>query len=154
MNSLKHWRRYLEESKYPTIICTNHKNLLYFTEKQKIVPCLASRREDLKDNSAADLDHNNWAVLSSSQFLSSIIEISAFTALNQEIMEAQMSFSFQEEILNMLKKTPKAVVVNNQEISYVNGSLVIPEAVSHMHEGQVEEHGGLMKTLKRLSRQY
>lgn len=187
VNSLKYWRRYLEGSKYPTIICTDHKNLLYFTEKQKIVPCLArwaidllaydfvieytpgklnivsdaiSRQEDLKDNPAADLDHNNRAVLSSSQFLSSIIEISAFTALDQEIMEAQMVFSFQEELTSMLKRTPKAVMVNNQGISNVNGSLVIPEdnlqtqAVSHMHEGQLVGHGGLMKTLKRLSRQY
>ncbi|KAJ9082273.1 hypothetical protein DSO57_1006058 [Entomophthora muscae] len=99
-------------------------------------------------------------MLSLSQFLSRIIKISAFTAMGQEIMEAQMAFSFQEEITNMLKKTPKAVVVNNQGISYVNGSLVIPEvnlqaqAVSHMHEGQLAGHGGLMKTLKRLSRQY
>ncbi|KAJ9063992.1 hypothetical protein DSO57_1035077 [Entomophthora muscae] len=38
-----------------------------------------------------------------------------------------MSFSFQEELTNMLKKPPKAVVVNNQGISYINGSLVIPE---------------------------
>ncbi|KAJ9081881.1 hypothetical protein DSO57_1010305 [Entomophthora muscae] len=72
--------------------------------------------------------------------MSSIIEISAFTALDQEIMEAQMSFAFQEELTNMLKKTLKAVVVYNKGISYVNGSLVIPEgnlrtqAVSHMHE--------------------
>ncbi|KAJ9080632.1 hypothetical protein DSO57_1022905 [Entomophthora muscae] len=75
-------------------------------------------------------------------------------------MEAQMSFSFQEELTNMLKQTPKAVVVNNQGISYVNDSLVIPEgnlqtqAVSHMHEGLLAGHGGLMETLKRLSRQY
>ncbi|KAJ9065180.1 hypothetical protein DSO57_1022351 [Entomophthora muscae] len=49
----------------------------------------------------------------------SIIKVSAFTALDQEIMEAQMSFSFQEELSNILKKTPKAVAVNNQEISYL-----------------------------------
>ncbi|KAJ9056899.1 hypothetical protein DSO57_1027912, partial [Entomophthora muscae] len=71
-----------------------------------------------------------------------------------------MLFSFQEELINMSKKAPKAVVVNNQEISYVNGSLVIPEgnlqtqAVSYMHEGQLAGHEDLMKTLKRLSRRY
>ncbi|KAJ9053716.1 hypothetical protein DSO57_1021644 [Entomophthora muscae] len=111
------------------------------TFKLNIVLDAISRQEDLKDNPAADLDHNDLAVLFSSQFLSSIIEKSAFTALDQEIMEAQIFFSFQEELTSMLKKTPKGVMVNNQGISYVNGSLVIPEgnlqaqAVSHMHKG-------------------
>ncbi|KAJ9071076.1 hypothetical protein DSO57_1000752 [Entomophthora muscae] len=60
-----------------------------------MIPDSIRRWEDLKDNPATDLDHNNRAVLYSSKFLSSIIKISAFTALDQEIMEAQMLFSFQ-----------------------------------------------------------
>ncbi|KAJ9081488.1 hypothetical protein DSO57_1014034 [Entomophthora muscae] len=64
----------------------------YTPVKLNIVPDAISRQEDLKDNPAADLDHNNQAVLSSSQFLSSIIEISAFTSLDQEIMETQCLF--------------------------------------------------------------
>ncbi|KAJ9055821.1 hypothetical protein DSO57_1039242 [Entomophthora muscae] len=114
VNSLKHWRRYLKESIWAINLLAYDFVIEYTPGKLNLVPEAISRQEDLKDSPAADLDHNNQAVLSSSQFLSSIIEISAFTALDQEIMEAQMSFSFQEELTRMLKKTPKAVMVKNQ----------------------------------------
>ncbi|KAJ9078712.1 hypothetical protein DSO57_1003983 [Entomophthora muscae] len=74
----------------------------YTPGKANVVPDAIIQHEDLKDNIPLDQDHNNQLVLSSSQFLSRIIEISAFASLDQEIMEAQMSPGYQSELNKMM----------------------------------------------------
>ncbi|KAJ9080753.1 hypothetical protein DSO57_1021686 [Entomophthora muscae] len=95
--------------------------------KANMVPDVISQCEDLKDNIPLDQDHNSWVVLSLSQFLSGIIEISAFTSLDQEIMEAHTSPEFQSELNKMLQLSPKTDIVNNQGFLYVKGALVVPK---------------------------
>ncbi|KAJ9051599.1 hypothetical protein DSO57_1003152 [Entomophthora muscae] len=123
-----------------------------------MVPDAISQRKDLKDNNTQNHDHINQSVLTASQFLSSIIEILAYTFLDQEIMEAQMHSQFQTELEGMLRSLPKTNIINNQGITYVKDALVVPKgglqtkAILHMHEGLLSGHGGLLKILKRLRR--
>ncbi|KAJ9060247.1 hypothetical protein DSO57_1032854 [Entomophthora muscae] len=92
-----------------------------------VVPDAISRRKDLKDNNTQNHDHNNQLVLIASQFLSSLIDILAYTSLDQEIMEAQMHSHFQTELEGMLRSLPKTNAINNQGITYVKGALVVPK---------------------------
>ncbi|KAJ9065408.1 hypothetical protein DSO57_1019996 [Entomophthora muscae] len=95
-----------------------------------MVPDAISRRKDLKDKNTQNHDHNKQSVLTAYKFLSSLIEILAYTSLDQEIMESQMHQQFQTELEGMLKSSPKTNEINNKGITYVKGALVVQKGDS------------------------
>ncbi|KAJ9053374.1 hypothetical protein DSO57_1024763 [Entomophthora muscae] len=108
---------------------------------------ISTGKEDLDDPDTSYHAHNIQQVLEPSQFLNLVATASLYSSLDKEIQE--------EQLLNPPTSTANLEIRNN--IWLHGNSLFVPQGplrkqiIQAFHETPLSGHGGITKTLKRIS---